>query len=54
MHVCVCVCVVLRCLGLPARSVTNFNSAHDTNFNRAVDKFYDEDGNPTTTDDSIW
>ena len=35
---------VLRCVGLPARSVTNFNSAHDTNFNRAVDKYYDEDG----------
>ena len=35
---------VLLCVGLPARSVTNFNSAHDTNFNRAVDKYYDEDG----------
>ena len=45
---------VLHCVGLPTRSVTNFNSAHDTNFNRAVDKYYDEDGTPTTSDDSIW
>ena len=45
---------VFRCLGLPARSVTNFNSAHDTDFNRAIDKYYDKEGNPLSNDDSIW
>ena len=45
---------VLRSLGLPARSVTNFNSAHDTNFNRAIDKYYDENGDYISTGDSIW
>lgn len=45
---------MLRSIGLAARSVTNFDSAHDTNFNRAIDKFYDEDGQPISSDDSIW
>ena len=47
-------CIVLRCLGLPARSITNFDSAHDTDFNRAIDKFYDENGKPISSSDSIW
>ena len=45
---------VLRCLGLPARSVTNFNSAHDTHFNRAIDKYFTEDGEEVSSGDSIW
>lgn len=45
---------LFRCLGLPARSVSNFNSAHDTDFNRAIDKYYDKEGNPLSNADSIW
>ena len=33
---------VLRILGIPSRSVTNFNSAHDTNRNRTIEEYYNE------------
>jgi len=47
---------VCRAIGIPCRSVTNFDSAHDTNMNRTVDKFYDADYNAdaSRTSDSIW
>ena len=49
---------VLRVLGLPSRSVTNFSSAHDTNRNRTIDKYYTSDGESIdylrTGSDSIW
>ncbi|XP_067324417.1 LOW QUALITY PROTEIN: protein-glutamine gamma-glutamyltransferase E-like [Anolis sagrei] len=46
---------VLRCLGFPARMITNFNSAHDTNENLRVDMFYSPDGKfLETTNDSVW
>ncbi|XP_072267856.1 coagulation factor XIII A chain isoform X2 [Pyxicephalus adspersus] len=46
----------LRCLGIPARLVTNYFSAHDNDANLQTDVFLDEDGktNTTLTKDSIW
>ncbi|XP_040288441.1 coagulation factor XIII A chain [Bufo bufo] len=46
----------LRCLGIPARLVTNYFSAHDKDANLQSDVYLDEDGktNTTLTKDSIW
>ena len=45
-----------RALGIPSRPTTAFQSAHDTDRNRAIDKFYDPEWNPVSgiTSDSIW
>ena len=49
---------VLRVLGIPSRSVTNFSSAHDTNRNRTIDEYYSEEGDKigylSSGSDSVW
>ncbi|XP_060082319.1 protein-glutamine gamma-glutamyltransferase K-like, partial [Ylistrum balloti] len=45
-----------RALGIPARSVTNFDSAHDTDGSMTIDRFFDEKYgyNEELSTDSIW
>uniref|UniRef100_A0A8D3AJF9 protein-glutamine gamma-glutamyltransferase n=1 Tax=Scophthalmus maximus TaxID=52904 RepID=A0A8D3AJF9_SCOMX len=46
----------LRCLGLPARVITNFSSAHDNTGNLKIELIFKPDGTPDRrhTRDSIW
>ena len=48
--------LVLRTLGIPARPVTTYESAHDTEANRTIDYYFDVNYNnlPDKSADSIW
>ncbi|XP_068272552.1 protein-glutamine gamma-glutamyltransferase 2 [Nyctibius grandis] len=48
-------CTVMRCLGIPSRVVTNYNSAHDTNGNLIIDRYLSETGEEDRRSrDMIW
>ncbi|KAJ1123938.1 hypothetical protein NDU88_002405 [Pleurodeles waltl] len=48
-------CTVLRCFGIPCRSVTNFNSAQDTDRNLYVDTCYDDEAdNADSCSEVLW
>lgn len=46
----------LRAIGIPARSVTNYDSAHDTDNTMTIDKFINEEGEDVDelNHDSVW
>lgn len=54
-HIISIIILVCRTLGIPARSVTNFESAHDTDFSMTIDQHVDLEGRPIKNlDDSVW
>lgn len=46
--------IVCRALGIPARTITNYSSAHDTESSLTVDYYIDEKGSIIESSDSIW
>ncbi|XP_008068130.1 protein-glutamine gamma-glutamyltransferase 5 isoform X2 [Carlito syrichta] len=49
-------CTVMRCLGIPTRVITNFDSGHDTDGNLIIDEYYDSTGRilMNRKKDTIW
>ncbi|KAK2103618.1 Protein-glutamine gamma-glutamyltransferase 5 [Saguinus oedipus] len=46
---------VMRCLGIPTRVITNFDSGHDTDGNLIIDEYYDNTGRILgNKKDTIW
>ncbi|KAH1024363.1 hypothetical protein HUJ05_003856 [Dendroctonus ponderosae] len=43
-----------KALGIPARTITNYSSAHDTESSLTVDYYIDEKGSIIESSDSIW
>ena len=48
--------VALRTVGIPARPITNFQSAHDSDFSRSIDYYYDKNNKMVSelSSDSVW
>ncbi|XP_057636746.1 protein-glutamine gamma-glutamyltransferase 5 isoform X1 [Chionomys nivalis] len=49
-------CTVMRCLGIPTRVITNFDSGHDTDRNLIIDEYYDNTGRilENMKKDTVW
>ncbi|KAM6202493.1 protein-glutamine gamma-glutamyltransferase 5 [Rhynchocyon petersi] len=49
-------CTVMRCLGIPTRVITNFDSGHDTDGNLIIEEYYDNTGRilENKKKDTVW